>query len=157
MPPPQKCRPGPPLATPLHTYKLQYIQWYRCKRTPKSFDLSKIRAKSLKMRAKMAPNVVWFQKIAPNISRKTHEDLFGAHTKKGLHDLWSLWEKFCRQVPQNFSSKFRKILAKILRTPRNLPAPKPMYIYRFSNQNWMASRHKRNRKPFEQLNHDLQL
>jgi len=54
-------------------------QWCRrrecrgCKRTPKRFHLSKILAKSLKIWqtlkiwAKMAPKVVWFKKMSPNI------------------------------------------------------------------------------------------
>jgi len=54
-----------------------------CKRTPKSFDLLKIRAKSLKIWAKMVPNVVRLQNMAPNVFRKTSEDhIFESHTKK---------------------------------------------------------------------------
>ena len=34
--------------------------------------------------SKMASTVVWLQKMAPNICRKTDEVLFGGHTKKGL-------------------------------------------------------------------------
>jgi len=62
---------------------------------PKSFDLSKILAKSLKIQAKMAPNVCI----------KTHENLFWrSHQKKSS---WSLWEKICRQKShKNFSGKF---------------------------------------------------
>jgi len=54
---------------------------------PKSFDLLKIRATSLKIRVKMTPNIAWLQKMAPKVCRKTHEELFGGHTKKGLNDL----------------------------------------------------------------------
>ena len=35
-------------------------------------------------------------------------------------------EHFLAKVAQNFSGKFREIRAKILRNPKNLPAPKPM-------------------------------
>jgi len=74
-----------------HTFMLQGIRWYRkwgWTHTPKSFDLSKIRAKSLKIWAKMTANVAWFQKMAPIIFRKTHEDLFlDVIPKKCLHDL----------------------------------------------------------------------
>ena len=74
----------------------------------------------------MAPNVVWLQKMALNICRKTHEPLsVGGHTKK--RSSWSLWEKICRQTShKNFSGKFGEIEAKILRTPKRLPAPTPM-------------------------------
>jgi len=41
-----------------------------------------IQAKSLKIRAKMAPNVVCLQTMAPNVCRKTHEDLFLEVTPK---------------------------------------------------------------------------
>jgi len=34
-------------------------------------------------------------KMAPNVCRKTHEDLFGGHTKK--MSSWSMWEKIYRQ------------------------------------------------------------
>jgi len=69
------------------------MRGYRgCKRTPKSFDLSTIRAKSvkfwaksmklltkylkfwgncLKIRIKMKANVVCFEKLAPNVGRIT--------------------------------------------------------------------------------------
>jgi len=47
---------------------------------------------------------------------------FGGHTKKGSS--WSLWEKFCKQTPQNnVPGKFEEIRAKNLRTPKNLLAP----------------------------------
>ena len=79
-----------------------------CKCNTKSFDLLNIRAKSLKIlakslkiwkkflkiwtsslktQAKMAPNVIWIQKMAPNVCRKTHEDLFSkTYIKKDFHD-----------------------------------------------------------------------
>ena len=53
--------------------------------TPQSFDLSKIRAKSLKICAQ-SPKIR--EKMAPNFCRKTHEDLFVVFIpKKDLHDL----------------------------------------------------------------------
>jgi len=39
----------------------------------------------------------------------------------------SLWDKNCRQMPhKNFSGKFGEIQAKILLTPKNLPASTPV-------------------------------
>jgi len=67
---------------------------------PKSFDLSKIRAKSLKILAKMASNVVWFEDLVPNFCRNTQTrktfSFSGSHTKK-KSSASSLWEKMCRQ------------------------------------------------------------
>jgi len=134
-----------------HTFMLQRITWYRnrgCKRTPKNFDLSKIRAKSLKSWAKMAANVVWFQQMAPNISRKHMKTFFGCHTKKRYS--WSVIfvEKFCRECPTKLFGQVWENSVKNLLHPQKFASPKPMYIYRFSNQIWMVFRHKRNRKPF---------
>jgi len=56
---------------------------------PKSFDLSKFRAKLLKiwakflkMRAKMAPNVVDFNKWRTTFAKKHTKTFCGGHTKK---------------------------------------------------------------------------
>ena len=95
------------------------------KRAPKSFDLLKIWDTSLKIHMKMAPNLAWLQNMAPKICRKSHEDLSWGHTKKGLHDL--RWREFVGQsCTKNFSWKFGKIQAKILRHTKNFPAPKPV-------------------------------
>jgi len=83
-----------------------------CKCTPKSFDLVKIRAKSLKtftntikIWAKMVINMLWFeQKWCP----KWHEEVFAGHFF-GV-----------------FSGKFGRIWEKILCAPKTLPALKPM-------------------------------
>jgi len=96
-----------------------------CSRTPKSFDLLKIRAKSLKIWAKLPLKLVCFQKLAPNVCRKntkTHEDfLFEVLSKKDLR------EKFCRHMSyKKLFGKFGEIRAKTLRTSKYLPAPKPM-------------------------------
>jgi len=65
-----------------------------------------------KIPAKMATKVVWLQKMAPKVSRKTHEDLFfGAHTKKGLRD--HCWWIF---VGNSRTNKFGEIRTKIPRT-----------------------------------------
>jgi len=51
-------------------------------------------------------------KMAPNVCRKTHEDLFwGVHVKKDLHDLCG--GKFAKGAQKNFG-KFGEIRAKIL-------------------------------------------
>jgi len=113
----------------------QRCRRWGCKRTTKGFDLSKIRAKSLKILAKslkiwakMVPNVVSYQKMAPNVCRKTHEDHLRCFiSKNGAQRLqkntwrpffWrsyqkrssgSLWEKICKQkLHKNFSGKFGK-------------------------------------------------
>jgi len=57
-------------------------------------------------------------------------------------------EKLCKQSPTKRYGQVWKIRVNILRTPKNLLAPELVYIYRFSNQNWMVFRHKRNRKSF---------
>jgi len=51
----------------------------------------------------MAPNVLWFEKMAPKTTLKSH-----------------------KKWPKNFSGNFGEIRAKIFRTPKNLPAPTPM-------------------------------
>ena len=113
-------------------------QWCRrrgCKRTIKSFDLVKIRAKSLKIREKpvktfakslkiwteMPPNVVWLEKKWFPTFSESYEDFFWrpSQTKvclrKCSHKKW----------PKRFSGKFGEIRAKIFRTPKNLPDPTP--------------------------------
>ena len=59
-----------------------------------------------------------------------HKTFFGGHPKKGLHDLWG--KKFVSTVAQNFSGKFGKIRAKILRIPENSPAPTLVVLNLFS-------------------------
>jgi len=89
-----------------------------CKRSHKSFDLSKIQTNSLNFWAKswksrqnpgkMVPNVVWLEQMAPNICRKTHEDLFLKITsRKGLHDLCGI---IC--VGKSRTKRFRASLGK---------------------------------------------
>ena len=52
---------------------------------------------------------------------------FGGHTK--IRSSCSLWEKICEQkAHKSFSGKFGEIRAKILCTPKNLPAPSPMTL-----------------------------
>jgi len=122
-------------------------QWCRrrgcrgCKRTPKSLDLLKIRAKSLKMlaiilkifgkfpenlskipkylgkirenRDIMAPNIVWLQKTgSQGLQKNTWRPFWETHHKNG-------GQKF----HDNFLGKFAKIWAKMLCTPKNLLAP----------------------------------
>jgi len=77
-----------------------------CKRTPKSFDLLKIWAKSLKIWAEMAPN----------ICRKTTE----------CHILEVTPKNGPQKLEDNFLGKFGKIWAKILCTPTHWLAPIPM-------------------------------
>jgi len=91
-------------------------QWCRrrvCKRTPKSFDLLKIRAKSLEILAKSLK--IW-AKMAPNVCRKIGEDHFFVVTPKNG------WQKLHNFLGKNCTTFW----AKILRTPKNLLAPTPM-------------------------------
>jgi len=97
---------------------------------PKSLDSLKIWAKSLKFRtkslniwtkslkiwAKMAPNFVWLQKMSPDVCRKAHGNLFGGHTKSGLHDL--CWRKYVCKTRTKFSGKFGEIRAKFFTPPK---------------------------------------
>jgi len=62
--------------------------------------------KTLKIRAQMAPNVVLLQEMAPNVCRKTHEDLFLEVTPKN----GPLWEKSCWQ--KSHKKTFRQSLEK---------------------------------------------
>jgi len=63
------------------------------------------------------------ENMAANILRKTHLGPFlGGLTKN--RSSCSLWENICgQQAHKSFSGKFEEIRAKILRTPKNLPAP----------------------------------
>ena len=87
-----------------------------CKRIPKRFDLLKIWATSLKIRIKMALNVAWLHKMAPEVCKKTHEDLFWRSHQKGVDDLCGR-EFACKSCTKNFCGKFGEIRAKILRNP----------------------------------------
>jgi len=76
----------------------------------------KIWANFLKIRTKMAPNVVCFEKMALEvISEKVLMIRVGENIRTK-----SCLKTFC------FSGKFGKIRAKIFRTPKNLPAPTPV-------------------------------
>ena len=113
------------------------MQWCRrrgCKRTYKSFDLSKswakslkiwakslkiwlkslkIWAKSFKIRAKMAPNVVLLPKMALNVCRKTQ-----------LRPIWRSHQKqvFMFFVGENLWAKGQKLFGKIWRNSGKNPA-----------------------------------
>ena len=100
------------------------VGWRGCKRTPNSFDLLKIWVKALKIRVKMAPNVVWLQKMAPNVCIKTHETLFWRLHQKEVFMIFvgeNLWAKVAQKLfGQNLGNS-----GEILH-PRNLPASAPM-------------------------------
>ena len=100
---------------------------------PKSLDLPKIWAESLKIwaksrkiRAKMAPNVALTSKNdAHRLQKNTWSPFLEVRPKKGLHDLCG--RKSVGEVAQKlFGQKFGEIRVKILRTPKNLPAPAPV-------------------------------
>ena len=67
---------------------------------------------------KMVPNVLWFEKNGAQNHTKTVflEVIRTVFMKRNSHKKW----------PKIFSGKFGKIRAKILRTPKNLPASTPM-------------------------------
>jgi len=81
-----------------------------------------------------------FQKI-------TWRPILGFHTKR--RSSWSLIcvDKFFRK-PRKLFEQVWVNSGKNPSHPQKFASPKPMYIYRFSNQIWMVFRHKRNRKPF---------
>jgi len=89
-------------------YCYEKQSWWRwCKHTPQNFVLLKIWATSLNICAKMTPNVAWLQKLVPKVCRKTHEDVFGHHTKKSLNDL--CWREFVdKSCTKNFSGSLGK-------------------------------------------------
>jgi len=96
-------------------------QWCRrrgCKQTPKSYDLSKIQAKSLKMWSNalkiwvkslsiQAKSLQIWEKMAPNVWRKTNEDIFLRSHQIRPHDLCG--RKF---VGKSGRTTFRKSLGK---------------------------------------------
>jgi len=90
--------------------------------SPKSFDLSKSWAKSLKIWAKsLNPGKNGAQRL---LKKHMGRPFFGIHTKKGIRDLCG--RKFVGKVAQKFFRQFGKIRAKILRTPKNLPTATSM-------------------------------
>ena len=93
-----------------------------CETLPKS---PKIWANTLKIRAKMAPNLLWFEKNGAQSGQNDMKTFFLLE----VIPKWSSWKSvrvFAQNVAQNYFSKFGKIRAKILCTPKNLPAPTPM-------------------------------
>jgi len=55
--------------------------------------------------------------------------------KKGIHDF--VGKIYWQKAPRNFLGKFEEIRAKVLRTPKNLPAPTPVLgpVMAWSQQN----------------------
>jgi len=96
-----------------------------CKRTHKSFDLLKMWAKALKIRVKIATNVVSLQKMASKVCIKNPWKPFLEVTqKRGLHDLCGR-----KVVGKSCTKTFRATLWKFGQNPshpKNLPAPTPM-------------------------------
>jgi len=111
-----------------------------CKRTPKRFYLSKIRAKYRENLGKIYENVhkipVILDKLPENTDKhgpqrclilknwrptreESHEDLF-------LEVIPKMMKYSHKELPETFSGKFREIWAKILCTPKNLTAPTSM-------------------------------
>jgi len=72
----------------------------------------KIWAKSLKIKAKMAPNIIikgdfaWLKKGTQRLQKNLWRPFFGGHTQK--RSSWSLWEKKCRRkLHIDFLSQFQ--------------------------------------------------
>jgi len=105
------------------------------KRIPKSFDLSKIWAKLLKIlakslkiwannlsrenhwksRQKSCPTLFVFKNGAQHLQKNKWRSFFGSHTKNGLHDLCG--RKFVgKSCTKTFRANLGEIRAKILRT-----------------------------------------
>jgi len=77
----------------------------------------------LKVRIKMAPNVVWFWKIGPQHGKINMKTFFGGQPKK-----YPCGRKYShKELPESFSGRFGEIRAKIFRTPKNLPAATPWF------------------------------
>ena len=140
----------------MRSFSTLSVQWCRRRGVqmhPKSVDFSKIWAKSLKIRAKsmksgkIPKNPGKIHEILGKILETRWKN--GAQRclifKNGAQRLqknrlrpllevipterspWSLWEKICREkLHKNFSGKFGEFRSKMLRTPKNLPAPTPM-------------------------------
>ena len=126
----------------------QGCRW--CKLTPKSFDLMEIWAKSveiwgksvktftkslkiwensLNIRAKMAPNVVWFEKNDAQHLQNYMKTFFGGYPKNGLYG-----KTFAQKVAQNFFGQVWRNLGKNLLHPKNLPAPTPVLWSHFAHR-----------------------
>ena len=84
-------------------------QWCRkrgCRRTHKSFDLVKFLAKSVEIRAKMAPKMLWFEN---NGAQNRMKISFGGNPKYGLIRKFSH-----KKWPKHLSGKCGEIQAKII-------------------------------------------
>jgi len=98
---------------PWKSLQINTNQWCRrrecsgCSALPKIFDLSNIWAISLKIRAKIAPNAVWFKKWRPTTAEKRIKTFFWSSYQK--KSTWSLQEKICRRSP---TKTFRSSLGK---------------------------------------------
>jgi len=109
-----------------------------CKCTSKKFDLSKFLAKSLEILSnsleilakslkiwaksgKMAPNVVWFQKMAPNLVRKNIKTFFWRSHQKNRQDRCR--RSFASKFAQKLFRQTWEILSKIFRTAKYLLTP----------------------------------
>ena len=115
---------------------------------PQKFWFVENRSKIVENLGKNGGKCCLISKMAPNISRKTHEDLFlDVIPEKGLHDIWSLWGNFVGKAHTTFEQVWENS-GKNPSHPQKFASPKPMCTYRFSNQIWMVFRHKRSRKWF---------
>jgi len=97
-----------------------------------------ISANSLKIRAKMAPIVLWFEKNGDQIT-------------------WRLFSCVGRDIFWSFLGKFGKFWAKIFRTPKNLPAPAPILCLRmlFSKTHFFLLNHLQTHQTIHQRCHWL--
>jgi len=82
-------------------------------------EISESQEKLPENSGQMAPKVVWFHKMTPNVCRNTWRRFVGVSPQEeDLHDL-----KYSSKI---FSGKFGEIWTKRLRTAKTLPSPTPM-------------------------------
>ena len=106
-------------------------QWCRrwgCRRNPRSFDLSKNRAKSLKIWAKTMKMFAKYLKIWTNYLKIRQK--WRPMCRITWISFLGSFQKICAKGgnirTKSCSKTFGKIWAKIFRTPKNLPAPTSM-------------------------------
>jgi len=113
-------------------YRKQWCRRWRCRcnRTPKSFDLSKIRTKSLKKSwisgQKWCPTLLYLKKWCPTFAENTRRHFLMVTSEKVF--MMFVGGNLQVKVGQKLFGQFWVNRARILCTPKNLPAPTPMIV-----------------------------
>jgi len=85
-------------------------------------NLGKISENLAKIRGHLGKSCENYRKLYENTGKNGAQNnmktFFGGHPNNSFHE-----KTFAQKWPKNVSDKFGKIRAKILRTPKNLPAP----------------------------------